>query len=77
MHCEPNFSAMSATTAGLETAAELTATLSAPASNRARSKVETSLQENPRKFWGYTAFNLAVCLTVGVFCVLLFFKPVE
>nr|WP_086491221.1 hypothetical protein [Novosphingobium panipatense] len=44
--------------------------------SRARTKVETTLAENRRKFWGYTAFNLAVCLIVGVFCVLLFFKPV-
>ncbi len=45
--------------------------------SRARSKVEATLAENPRKFWGYTAFNLVVSLTVGVFCVLLFFKPEE
>ncbi len=45
--------------------------------SRARSKVEAGREENPRKFWAYTAFNFAVCLTVGVFCVLLFFKPVE
>ncbi|KPH65810.1 hypothetical protein ACLIMP_06080 [Novosphingobium aerophilum] len=45
--------------------------------SRARSKVETSLAENSRKFWAYSAFNLAVCLMVGVFCVLLFLKPEE
>jgi len=45
--------------------------------SRARSKVETTLADNPRKFWGYSAFNLAVCLTLGAVCVMLFFKPVE
>ncbi|WP_395391652.1 hypothetical protein WBP07_13185 [Novosphingobium sp. BL-8A] len=45
--------------------------------SRARSKVETTLAENPRKFWGYSAFNLAVCLGLGALCVMLFFKPVE
>lgn len=45
--------------------------------SRARSKVETTRAENPRRFWIYTAFNLALVAVVVVFAVLLFFKPVE
>lgn len=45
--------------------------------SRARSKIETTLADNPTKFWRYSAFNLAVCLTLGALCVMLFFKPVE
>lgn len=43
--------------------------------SRARSKVETTRAENPRKFALYTAFNAALCAVVAVFAVLLFFKP--
>lgn len=42
-----------------------------------RSTVETRREDNPRKFFLYTAFNFALCAFVAVFAVLLFFKPVE
>lgn len=42
--------------------------------SRRRSTVETVRADDPRKFWAYTAFNLAVCAVVGVFAILLFFK---
>lgn len=45
--------------------------------SRGRSKMETSLAENSRKFWGYSVFNLAVCTALGALCVMLFFKPVD
>ncbi|KQM21569.1 hypothetical protein [Novosphingobium sp. Leaf2] len=43
--------------------------------SRRRSTVETYRDTDPRRFWAYTAFNLAVCAVVGVFAMLLFFKP--
>ncbi|AXB77556.1 hypothetical protein V474_18505 [Novosphingobium barchaimii LL02] len=45
--------------------------------SRRRSTMETRRADDPRKFWTYTAFNVAICAVVAVFAVLLFFKPVE
>jgi hypothetical protein len=43
--------------------------------SRRRSSVETRREDDPRRFWAYTAFNVLVCAVVAVFAVLLFFKP--
>jgi hypothetical protein len=45
--------------------------------SRRRSTVAVRRADDPRRFWTYTAFNVAVCTVVAVFAVLLFFKPVE
>jgi hypothetical protein len=45
--------------------------------SRRRSTVAVRREDNPRKFWTYTAFNAAICGVVAIFAVLLFFKPVE
>ncbi|EIZ78901.1 hypothetical protein WSK_2444 [Novosphingobium sp. Rr 2-17] len=42
-----------------------------------RSLRQVERADNPRKFWGYTAFNLIASGVVIVFAVLLFFKPPE
>lgn len=40
-----------------------------------RSRTETTRAADPRRFWRYTAVNVAACAVIVVFAGLLFVKP--